>query len=150
MTDVAWDALIRTDLTTSFYAARAFVRLRRHSGRVGNVTSVHESLPCAGAPAYGAAKGGLRMLSRTLALKVARDRITVNCVAPVLTDTPMTASQIHRDPAERQRELASIPLGRPAWPREIGRLVAYLASADADHVTGQSFVVDGGPSVNIG
>ena len=153
ITDEAWDAVIRTDLTAPFYTARAFVRLRRRhggGGRIVNVTSVHESVPCPGALAYGAAKGGLRMLTRTLALELAPERITVNSVAPGLTDTPMTASQIHGDPAEREGELAAIPLGRPAWPREIGRLVVYLASPDADYVTGQSFVIDGGLSVNVG
>lgn len=153
MSDDAWEAVIRTDLTAPFYMARAFVRLRqRHGGggRIVNVTSVHESVPCPGAAAYGAAKGGLRMLTRTLALEVAPDRITVNSVAPGLTDTPMTAGQIHGDPGERERELAAIPLGRPAWPDEIGRLVVYLVSADADYVTGQSFVIDGGLSVNVG
>ena len=153
MSDEAWDAVIRTDLTAPFYMARAFVRLRRQCGgcgRIVNVTSVHESVPCPGAIAYGAAKGGLRMLTRSLALEVAPDRITVNSVAPGLTDTPMTASQIHGDPGEREKELAMIPLGRPAWPREIGRLIVYLASSEADYVTGQSFVIDGGLSVNIG
>ena len=150
MSDEAWDALIRTGLTAPFYMARAFLRLRRRcGGRIVNVTSVHESVPCPGAIAYGAAKGGLRMLTRTLALEVAPDRITVNSVAPGLTDTPMTASQIHGESGEREKELAMIPLGRPAWPREIGRLVVYLASSDADYVTGQSFVVDGGLSLNI-
>ncbi|WP_375465368.1 SDR family NAD(P)-dependent oxidoreductase [uncultured Methylobacterium sp.] len=153
MTDEGWDAVIRTDLTAPFYMARAFVRLRRRhggGGRIVNVTSVHESVPCPGAIAYGAAKGGLRMITRTLALEVAPDRITVNSVAPGLTDTPMTASQIHGDPSEREKEFSAIPLGRPAWPGEIGRLVVYLVSRDADYVTGQSFVVDGGLSINVG
>lgn len=153
MDDAAWDAILRADLTAPFYAARAFLRLRRRhggGGRIVNVTSVHESVPCPGAAAYGAAKGGLRMLTRTLALEVAAERITVNSVAPGLTDTPMTASQIHGEPAEREKELAAIPLGRPAWPDEVARLVVYLVSADADYVTGQSFVVDGGLSVNVG
>lgn len=153
MTDAAWDDVIRSDLTSAFYAARAFVRLRRRQGgggRLVNVTSVHESVPCPGAIGYGAAKGGLRMLTRTLALEVAAERITVNNVAPGLTDTPMTASQLHGDPAERDKGLAAIPLGRAAWPREVARLIVYLASADPAYVTGQSFVVDGGLSVNVG
>lgn len=153
MSDEAWDAIIRSDLTSAFYNCRAFVRLRRKQsggGRIVNVTSVHEDVPCPGAIAYGAAKGGLRMLTRTLALELAPERITVNSVAPGLTDTPMTAGQIHGDPGERDKELAAIPLGRPAWPHEIARLVVYLASRDADYVTGQSFVVDGGLSVNVG
>lgn len=93
---------------------------------------------------------GPRMLIEALALAPGAGRIIINSIAPVLTDTPMTAGQIHGCPVEREREVSAIPLGRPAWPREIGRLVVYLASADADYVTGQSFVVDGGLSVNFG
>ena len=147
-----WEDVIRSDLSGPFFCCQQFVRLRRArggGGKIVNVTSVHESIPSTESAAYGAAKGGLRNLSRTLALEAAPDRITVNNVAPGLTDTPMTAGAL-RDPEARAKAVEAIPLGRPGLPREVARLIVYLASADADYVTGQSFVIDGGLSMNWG
>lgn len=147
-----WEDVIRSDLTGPFFCCQQFVRLRRArggGGKIVNVTSVHESIPSTESAAYGAAKGGLRNLTRTLALEVAPDRITVNNVAPGLTDTPMTAGAL-RDPEARAEAMKAIPLGRPGTPREVARLIVYLASADADYVTGQTFTIDGGLTMNWG
>jgi glucose 1-dehydrogenase len=147
-----WEEVIRSDLSGPFFCCREFVRLRRArggGGKIVNVTSVHESIPSPEAAAYGAAKGGLRNLSRALALEAAPDRITVNNVAPGLTDTPMTAGALG-DPEARAGAMKAIPLGRPAEPREVARMIVYLASADADYVTGQTFTIDGGLTMNWG
>ncbi len=144
--------VLRSDLTGPFLCCQQFVRLRRArggGGKVVNITSVHEDIPSTESAAYGAAKGGLRNLTRTLALEVAPDRIAVNNVAPGLTDTPMTAGAL-QDPQARAGAMEAIPLGRPGRPREVGRLVVYLASEDADYVTGQTFTIDGGLTMNWG
>ena len=110
---------------------------------------MHEAIPSPGNAAYGAAKGGLRNLTRSLALELAPDRINVNNIAPGLIHTPMTAARVE-DPEAMRQELPNIPWRRPGEPREVARLAVYLASDDADYVTGQTFTIDGGLEMNWG
>jgi glucose 1-dehydrogenase len=148
----AWDRVLRVDLTGPFLCCREFVRRRRAAGgggRILNITSVHEEIPMPGAAAYCAAKGGLRNLSRTLALELAPERINVNNIAPGMVLTPMNQRAVD-DPAARERQVQAIPWKRAAEPREVARLAVYLASDDADYVTGQSFTIDGGLSMARG
>jgi glucose 1-dehydrogenase len=152
VSDEEWDRTVRTDLYGPFYCCRAFVRLRRRAGRGGrivNVTSVHEEIPSPGNAAYGAAKGGLRNLTRSLALELAEDRINVNNIAPGLIHTPMTQARVE-DPEKMREELPRIPWKRPGEPREVARLALYLAADDADYITGQTFTIDGGLEMNWG
>jgi glucose 1-dehydrogenase len=147
-----WDRVLRVDLTGPFLCCREFVRRRRAAGgggRILNITSVHEEIPMPGAAAYCAAKGGLRNLSRTLALELAPERINVNNIAPGMVLTPMNQRAVD-DPAARARQVQAIPWKRAAEPREVARLAVYLASDDADYVTGQSFTIDGGLSMARG
>jgi glucose 1-dehydrogenase len=147
-----WEMVIRTDLTGPFLCCRDFVRRRRAAGgrgKVVNVTSVHEAIPSPGGAAYGAAKGGLLTFTRSLALEVAPLRINVNALAPGLIRTPMTAERTE-DPEAMKEELPRIPWNRPGEPGEVARLALYLASDDADYVTGQSFTIDGGLEMNWG
>nr|MDQ2801899.1 SDR family oxidoreductase [Pseudomonadota bacterium] len=152
MTGDAWDRVIRTDLYGPFYMSRQFLQARKAAGGRGkiiNITSVHEAIPSAGAAAYGAAKGGLLTFTRSLALEVAPDRITVNAIAPGMIKTPMTAERAN-DPAKLAEAERHIPLGRAGEPWEIAELALYLASPAADYVTGQSFTIDGGLEMNWG
>ena len=147
-----WDRVIRTDLYGPFFCCQQFIRLRKAAGgrgRIVNITSVHEAIPSPGNAAYGAAKGGLRNLTRSLALELAPDRINVNNIAPGLIHTPMTAARVE-DPEAMRRELPNIPWRRPGEPGEVARLAVYLASDDADYVTGQTFTIDGGLEMNWG
>ncbi|MDQ6869000.1 MAG: SDR family oxidoreductase, partial [Pseudomonadota bacterium] len=96
-----------------------------------------------------ASKGGLRNLTRTLALELAPDRINVNNIAPGMVLTPMNQPAID-DPALLEKQVQSIPFKRAAEPWEIARLAVYLASEDADYATGQTFTLDGGLSMNLG
>lgn len=144
--------MIRTNLRGPFLCCRAFIRRRRAvggRGRIINVTSVHEAIPSPGAAAYGAAKGGLLTLTRSLCLELAPDRINVNAIAPGMIVTPMTAERAN-DPETRAREIPNIPWRRPGEPWEVARLAVYLASDEADYVTGQSFTIDGGLTMNWG
>lgn len=140
----AWQRVLDVDLTGAFVTGqRAAQRMVEAGtpGRIVNVTSVHEHVPLPGSAAYCAAKGGLGLLTKVMALELAEHRITVNAVAPGEVATPMTG-QHEVDPATRQRP--RIPLGRPASAGEVAHAVAFLASREAGYVTGASLVVDGG------
>ena len=129
-----------------------FIRARKKAGGKGkiiNITSVHQEIPPAGAAGYDFSKGGLRNLTRTLALELAPDRINVNNIAPGMVLTPMNQEAID-DPKVLEEQVQSIPFKRAAEPKEIARLAVYLASDDADYATGQTFTLDGGLSMNLG
>jgi NAD(P)-dependent dehydrogenase (short-subunit alcohol dehydrogenase family) len=113
----------------------------RSGGRIINVTSIHEHVPLPGSSAYCAAKGGLGLLTKVMALELAERGITVNAVAPGEIATPMTGAH-EEDPASIERP--SIPLKRPGNAHEIAAAIAFLASPEASYVTGESFVIDGG------
>jgi glucose 1-dehydrogenase len=147
-----WDRVIRTNLYGPFYCCQHFIRARRRAGGKGkivNITSVHEEIPTPQGAPYGASKGALKNLTRTLSLELAKDRINANAIAPGLIRTPMTARRTE-NPEKMQEQLPRIPLRRPGEPWEVARLALYLASDDSDYVTGQSFVIDGGLEMNWG
>ena len=114
----------------------------RGKGAIVNVTSVHEEIPGSGA-AYDAAKGGLRMVARSLTKEVAGRGVRINNLAPGMIATPMTADRL-QDPEQTAQSAQSIPMGRPGLPLEIANVALLLASDDASYVTGSSFFVDGG------
>lgn len=140
----AWRQVLDVDLTGPMLcaqrAARRMVAAGR-GGRIVNVTSVHEHVPLEGSSAYCAAKGGLGLLTKVMALELAEHGILVNAVAPGEISTPMTG-QHEVDP--RTEDRPGIPLGRPGHAREIAAVIVHLASPEASYTTGASFVVDGG------
>lgn len=147
-----WDDRLRTNLYGPFYCCQQFIRARRANGGAGkiiNVTSIHQEVPRAGASSYDVAKGGLRNLTRTLALELAPDHINVNNIAPGMVLTPFNQKAID-DPEYREQQVQSIPWKRAAEPAEIAQLAVYLASDDADYATGQTFTLDGGLTMNTG
>lgn len=136
--------VLEVDLVAAFQAAQAAARRMvdaGNGGRIINVTSVHEHVPLPGASAYCAAKGGLGLLTKAMALELAEHGITVNAIAPGEIATPMTGAH-DEDPAQIERPM--IPAGRPGHAREIAAAIAFLASDGASYVTGESMVVDGG------
>ena len=92
---------------------------------------------------YCAAKGGVRMLMRTIAVELVPHGVTVNNIAPGAVETPMDA-KIEEDPDRYRPLLSEIPLGRMGKPEEVAVLAVYLASDAAAYVTGTTFVMDGG------
>src|SRR5918993_1464409 len=136
--------VIDLNLTGAFVCAQRAARLMvdgGEGGRIINVTSVHEHIPLRDAAAYCAAKGGLGLLTKVMALELGEYGITVNAVAPGEIATPMTG-QPDEDPRESPRPGA--PLGRPGLAEEVAAMIAFLSSAGAAYVTGASHVVDGG------
>jgi NAD(P)-dependent dehydrogenase (short-subunit alcohol dehydrogenase family) len=139
-----WRHVLDVDLSAPFMAAQEAARRMVTTGRGGriiNVTSVHEYVPLRGSSAYCAAKGGLGLLTKTMALELAEYDVTVNAVAPGEIATPMTDAH-DEDPGRIQRP--GIPAGRPGSAAEVAAAIAFLASDEATYITGASFVIDGG------
>lgn len=141
-----WEKVIAVNLTGPWLgcqeAARQMVS-QGGPGRIINVSSVHEDLPMPTNSPYCAAKGGLRMLTRTIAVELAPHNITVNNIAPGAIETPMDA-KLEQDPNQMNALLAEIPLGRMGKPEEVAGLALYLASDASAYTTGSTFFVDGG------
>ena len=147
-----WDRAIRTNVYGPFFCCRRFVQLRIAAGGGGkiiNVSSVHADNPNAGGSDYDCSKGAIRMLTRTLALELAPHKINVNSLAPGMVLTPFNQAAID-DPDLLEKQVQSIPWKRAAEPAELAKLALFLASADADYVTGASYVMDGGLMINLG
>ena len=141
MTIEEWRGVIDVNLTSVFLTAQAAARRMVEQGSGGsivNVTSVHEHIPLSGAAPYVASKHGLGGLTKAMALELGQHGIRVNAVAPGQIATRMTGQEDER-PSPSQ-----VPLGRAGDAREVGALIAWLASDRASYVTGASYVVDGG------
>lgn len=123
-------------------AARQMIK-QGHGGRIVNISSVHEDLPMPTNAPYCAAKGGLRMLARTIAVELAKHNITVNNIGPGAVYTPIDAD-IQAQPELEKRLMAEIPLNRWGQPDEVAGLAVYLASDEASYVTGSTYFIDGG------
>lgn len=143
MKDEEWDAVLDTNLKAVFRMSRAVMRtmMKQRYGRIINITSVVGALGNPGQANYAAAKAGVAGLTRALARELGSRNITVNCVAPGFIETDMTATL----PQDQQNALfGQIPLGHFGKPSDIAHAVAYLASPQADYVTGQELHVNGG------
>ncbi|MBS1984861.1 MAG: SDR family oxidoreductase [Bdellovibrionales bacterium] len=120
---------------------------RERFGRIVNLSSISATYAKRGQANYAAAKAGIEGFTRTLALEVAHRGVTVNAIAPGLIATPMTAQILEnfkQDPKEIRRR---IPAAREGSPQEVGDLIAFLCSAKAGYITGQTVTIDGGRSL---
>ncbi len=146
------DLILNTDLKGPLLCARAFVQLRHSAGGKGRlvfVGSVAGHLPTPNSAPYGMAKAGVNSLVRSLSVEVASDKINVNAIAPGLIQTPMTQKRLD-DPAARAKSMEAIPWHRPGQPEEIAALALFLAADTGDYVTGQTWTMDGGLTMNWG
>jgi glucose 1-dehydrogenase len=141
-----YDKIMAVNLRGPFFLTQAFVRRLRDAkrpGRVVNISSVHEDMAFPGFATYCCSKGGMRMLTRDLAVELGPLGITINNVAPGAIVTPINKSLLEDKP-KLNALLNNIPLGRLGTPEDVAGLVAFLASEDAAYVTGSTFVIDGG------
>ncbi len=138
-----WHKVVDTNLSGAFYTLRSAVPCLRRAGggSITAISSIAADLCGAGGGAYNAAKAGLNAIVMTLAREVAPERIRVNAIAPGLVESDMgdMMLRIHGNAL-----LQTIPLGRIGTPREIGAMIALLASDDGSWITGKIMRIDGG------
>jgi len=146
ISDEQWRTIIDVNLTGVFTCAReaARVMIPQRSGVILTVNSVNAFVPEADVPAYAASKGGVLMLTRSLARDLGPHGIRVNGVAPGGTDTERMRRLIDERGMDREAMEADTPLRRRAEPAEIAAVAAFLVSDEASFVTGETVVVDGG------
>jgi 3-oxoacyl-[acyl-carrier protein] reductase len=120
---------------------------KRGSGTIINIGSTAGIRPRPGLSAYNATKGAVHIMTKSLAVELAPDRIRVCAIAPVATDTPLLPSFLGPTPGQREKFIATVPLGRLAQPQDIANAALFLAAADADFVTGNIVEVDGGRTI---
>jgi glucose 1-dehydrogenase len=145
-TEDQYDKVMAINLKSAFFgtqlAAKQMIK-QGNGGRIINVTSVHEDWPMPGNTAYCLAKGGMRMLTRTAGVELARHNILVVGVGPGAVATPINLSTM-QDPAKLAQLDAAIPLGRMARPEEIASVVGFLAGDGASYLTATTIFADGG------
>jgi NAD(P)-dependent dehydrogenase (short-subunit alcohol dehydrogenase family) len=140
-----WDSIISVDLKGYFLCSQAAARWMLE-GKRGTIINISSRLGLKAAPfmgAYGVAKAGELMLTRILAVELAKDNIRVNAIAPGIVRTEASAS-VWSKPETLQRFSSAIPLGRIAVPEDIVGAALFLASDASSYITGHTIVVDGG------
>ena len=146
VTEQDYDLVLGVNLRGVFFTTQAVVRhwiAAKTQGKIINISSVHEELPFPHFASYCASKGGLKMLTRNLAIELAPYRITINNIAPGAIETPINKGLLN-DPAKLKPLLENIPLNRLGTPEDVAGVAAFLASRDSDYVTGTTVFVDGG------
>jgi 3-oxoacyl-[acyl-carrier protein] reductase len=149
-TEADFDRLMAVNVKAIFLAAKHAVPVMRRQGGgvILNTVSVAAIRPRPNLSAYNASKGAALVLSRSLAIELAPDRIRVNAICPGPADTPMLATFVGGETAaDRAAFLASIPLGRLCTPEDIAGAMVFLASDAASFITGAVLEVDGGRTI---
>ena len=159
MTLAQWQKVIDVNLTGQFLCAREAIRefkrrgvvpeVSSAAGKIIGVSSVHEVIPWGGHVNYAASKGGVMLMNKSIAQEVAPWRIRVNSVCPGAIRTPINRSA-WETPEAYGKLMELIPYKRIGEPEDIARVVAWLASDDADYITGVSLFADGGMTLYPG
>ena len=143
MRETEWDAVIKVNLTGTFNCIKAVSRvmLKQRAGKIINIASIIGLMGNIGQANYAASKAGIIALTKTTAKELASRNITVNAVAPGFIQTQMT----EKLPGDiKASMLKAIPLGRFGSPEDVAEVCLFLASSQADYITAQTIVVDGG------
>jgi len=146
VTDDQWNQVLNVNLygpyVVSQTAARQMVK-QGGGGKLINISSVHEDIPFVGYTAYCASKGAIRMMMRNLAMELAEYKINCNNIAPGAIATPIN-QKVLDDPQAKANAISEIPWGRFGKPEEVAALAVFLASDEAEYVTGSTYYIDGG------
>jgi 3-oxoacyl-[acyl-carrier protein] reductase len=147
--EAEYDRIFAVNVKGVFLACQAALpALRKQGGGVIiNIGSTAGLRPRPGLSAYNATKGAVHVLTKSLAVELAPDRIRVCAIAPVATETPLLPSFLGSAPGMREKFVATIPMGRLAVPQDIADAALFLASAEAKFLTGNIMEVDGGRGV---
>ncbi|MGG7178787.1 3-oxoacyl-ACP reductase FabG [Clostridium paraputrificum] len=143
MSDEKWDSVLQTNLYGPFYVTKSIITtmISQKKGSIVNVSSVGGVIGVAGQTNYCSSKAGVIGLTRALSKEVSCKNVRVNAIAPGYIDTDM----IQKIPSKKLAEYkAQVPMRRFGDPREVGKLVVFLASDDSSYITGQTVVIDGG------
>lgn len=148
ITDNDWDRIFEVNMKGPFICAQECIpyMLENKYGRIINLSSIGGQWGGNLAVHYSATKAGIISLTRSLARIYSKDGILTNCISPGLVLTEMSAEEMSTQAGKEK--LKSIPVNRPADPKEIGRIAVFLASADADYLTGQTINANGGMLFN--
>jgi len=141
-----WDATMAVDLKGVFLGTQMAAKQMIKQGRGGKIINISSIAGFIGFPRlahYCAAKAGVIELTKETAIELAPYKINVNSIGPGVISTDMT-KEIEKDPKQMKQTLARIPLGRFGEPEEIANVAAFLASDEADYITGEVVFVDGG------
>jgi glucose 1-dehydrogenase len=153
LTENDWNEVIDVNLKGAFLCTREALKhmLKNSVGNnnsntnfsIINISSVHESIPSPESAPYAASKGGMAMLTKTVALEVADKGIRVNGIAPGAIATEMNKDILESEEKKNQEE-QNIPMHRIGKPEEIGKVALFLASSNASYITGTTIYADGG------
>jgi glucose 1-dehydrogenase len=146
VTEADYDKVLDVNLKGPFFLTQYFVQkllAANKPGRIINISSVHEDMAMPHFASYCAAKGGLRMLMRDLAVELGPKKITINNIAPGAILTPIN-KKLEDNKALLDRLLQNIPLGRIGTVEDVAALAAFLVSDEASYITGSTYVIDGG------
>ena len=140
-----WEQVMRVNLTGTLLCCQAAGRLMlpRGSGKIITVSSLTAEIGIPNIAAYGASRGAIRQLTKSLAVEWAKSGVNVNCIGPGRIRTRMT-EELFQDDAIRSSFLRLIPAGYAATPEEISWIAVFLASAAASYIHGQTIYADGG------
>lgn len=146
ITDDEWNKVLSVNLYGAFVVSQAAARQMVRQGQGGTlvfVSSVHEDIPFPQYTPYCASKGAMRMMMRNLAIELAPYKINCNNIAPGAIATPINRSVLE-DPEAKKNAISEIPWGRFGTPAEVANVALFLASDEAEYVTGSTYYVDGG------
>ena len=147
MKNEEWSKVMDVNLNGPFHLTKTVLKdmIKNKCGRIINISSISGTDGNKGQGNYAASKGGLLALTKSLAKEVGRRNITVNCIAPGLIETDMTS---HLSDTVKKGYLDRIPLKKLGKPKDIGQMILFLCSDEASYITGQTFYIDGGMSLN--